>query len=98
MGDMTDAAFAATQQRILLTAGIVAELDLVSYIERIEDAEKRGPTLYPGVWEKAAPRLAQLKEMAKVLVNFQLLALEAVKAQLEEERSPRIIIPGVNDG
>lgn len=95
---MTDAEFAAAQRQIAIAGGLIAQVDLVGYIERIAAAElAKAETLPPAVWEKAAPRLKELRELATSLIQFQVLVIDSMKRQLDEERKPHIIVPGIND-
>jgi hypothetical protein len=96
---MNDAEFAVTQRQLAMLAGFATQLDLAGYAQRIAETEASGPTsLSPAVWEKVAPRLKQLRELASSLIPFQALAIEMKKQQAEDEKKPRIIIPGLNDG
>ena len=94
---MKDAEFAATQQQLLMCAGLATQIDLVGYLERIETALEKGRALNPGVWDKAKPRLIELQDLAKALIGFQTLAIASMKREMEDAKKPHIIIPGIND-
>jgi len=61
---MSEADYTMTQQRLLLLAGFVLQLDLDAFLERIQTAETLCPLFDPTLYMRGAEKLGQVRDLA----------------------------------
>ena len=79
---MTDEEYTTTMHQLFLMAGLIRELDVNGFLERISTAEAAAPILDPTLSRAAGPKLEIVKAVAFGAQQFQkaLPSLEEVKA------------------
>ena len=74
---MTNAEYEQTQHSIVTLSGLIADMDLAGFINRINRAETMGVFLVaPREYQKATPVMANLKRLAHALMDVQAAACE----------------------
>lgn len=67
---MTDEEYATLQCQLTALIGVVNQMDLTRFLERINSAETVGPLFNPSLWMKGADKLAKIKALAEALSVF----------------------------
>ena len=70
---MLDEEYKATQNQLLLAAGIISTLDLDGFLKRIREADALGPILDPTLYRKGMCKMQQIADIAR--------AAQAIKGQ-----------------
>lgn len=71
---LSDEAYLTLQMQLTTLAGLVREMPLSEFIERINKAESVGPILDPTLYRAAAKKLETVKDLAQALTSFQRVA------------------------
>jgi len=79
---MREQEFLTIQHQILALAPIVAEMDLVEFIDTIEQADTIGPMLAPSLWMRKHEDMDRIRQLAEALLPFR----RAVLKMREEAR------------
>lgn len=87
---MDEAEYIQTQQQLLALAGIVEELPLEEFLQKISICETVSPFLDPTLYMKGADKLTFIKQLARSAKSFQTTVVEqkqSLKAPAAPERS-----------
>lgn len=76
---MSDAAYAVTQQRLMLLAGFVLRMDLDAFLERIQMTETICPLVDPTLYMRGAEKLGQVRDLAVAANEFRSVVVEQFK-------------------
>lgn len=69
--DLDDETYILVQQQITAFAGVVRNMPLRAFLERIDRAESVAPMLDPTLFMRAGKNLAVIKVFAESLLTFQ---------------------------
>jgi len=67
MPEMTDEEYTMTYQQVVMLAGLIAEMNLPGFLERISLADSIGPILDPTLYLRASRNMHQIEEVARSL-------------------------------
>ena len=79
---LTDEEYTAIQSQLVAFAGIVSDMRLEEFIQRISRTETIAPLIDPTLYMQAHENLADIKELASSLLPFQ-KAINKIKERRE---------------
>lgn len=82
---MTNEEYLNTQNRLILFAAAVEDLDLKAFVERISLSETVVPVLDPTLYRRGMRRLEAIKELARAATRVQTAHRELKGIVLKEE-------------
>lgn len=68
---MTDEEYLTIQHQVGLLSGLIAELDLAGFLDRISLADSIGPIMDPTLYRKAAGEMHHIQDLAQALFEAQ---------------------------
>jgi hypothetical protein len=72
--NMSNVEYQATQQQVTMLAGLIVDLPLESFLNRIYHAEAAGPILDPTLWMQAHGKMNDIKRIAEALLEVKKVA------------------------
>lgn len=82
---MTDEEYVTTQEQLLFLGGLVKDIDVVGFLNRISHAEAWGPIADPTLYRAAMKNLDEIKQIAEGALKLK-QAVSRLIAETEKAR------------